>query len=70
MKAGVMQAMQTLSFQIYSHLAIDHIRTVDFGHVEPAKLEALARDAETAAKAYFEGLGVAKFPRDDQEQET
>lgn len=61
-KQGVMQAVNSLSLQIYSQLAIRYIGSRD-EHQEANQdcLQQLARDAKMAAQAYFEGIGVASF---------
>ena len=65
---AIMQAVNQLSIGIYSHLATAHISGRDEHQaVDPDKLRQLAKDSQVAAKAYFEGLGVAQFPHNSKE---
>jgi len=58
-EAAVSQAAQQLSLTIYSHLAVSHIASRDQHQtVEPEKLRQLARDAQDAGTAFFQGIGV------------
>jgi hypothetical protein len=58
-QAGVMQTVQQLSLKIYSDLALRQSWPLDDKAVE--ELQQLARDSQVAARAYFEGLGIAQF---------
>ena len=62
-RAQLMQAVGQLSLGIYSQLAVAHIANVDRAtqEADPERLRQLARDSQTAAQCYFEGLGVAQF---------
>lgn len=71
-EAAISQAVQALSLQIYSRLAADHLgghhvcpecgfQVGETAADDPEHLRQMARDAHTAAKAFFEGLGVAQF---------
>jgi hypothetical protein len=62
-EAQILQAVGQLSLGIYSHLATAHLATLDRPHQEADSptLQQMARDAKTAAEAYFEGLGIATF---------
>lgn len=62
-EAMVNRAVQGLQLGIYSQLAVSHIgkRDPKISTLDPDELRQLARDAQTAAKAYFEGLGLASF---------
>lgn len=64
-RAQLAQAVGQLSFGIYSQLATAHIATRDEHQpVDADRLRQLARDSQLAAKAYFEGLGIASFGED------
>jgi len=60
---AVQQAVQQLSISIYTRLACDYLLTASesYQHSEPQELAQLAKDSLAAAKAYFEGLGIATF---------
>ncbi len=62
-KVSLMQALTQFSSAIYTQLAVAYIATLDRPHqaIDPEHLEQLAQDAYMAAKAYFEGLGIAQF---------
>lgn len=67
-KAGIMQAVGQLSLQIYVQLATRHTHScTDICHTsshqesDRKQFQQLARDSQLAAKAYFEGLGIAQF---------
>ena len=67
MQAQVQAAIGQLSIGIYSQLASAHVATRDeHQSVDREQLQKLAKDAQTAALAYFEGIGVVK----QNEQET
>ena len=59
--AAINQAVQQLSFTIYTQVATAHIATRDPSHqqLDLDRLQQLARDSRTAAEAFFEGLGLA-----------
>ncbi len=57
-KAGIMQAVQRLSMQIYTRVAASYIAR---GNNTPDFLRDLARESFTVAQCYFEGLGIAQF---------
>ena len=61
-----MQALQSLSITIYTQLATAYIATLDrpLKEPDPAYLGKLARESNVAARAYFEGLGIAQFKAD------
>lgn len=63
-RAGILQAVQQLSLQIYVQLATEHLGTRD-GSLQESdhkqRLQQLARESHLAAKAYFEGLGMVSF---------
>ncbi len=63
------QAVQQLSLGIYSQAAVAYLATVDAEEfpVDVEQLRQLARDSQTAARAFFEGLGVATFQPDKQD---
>lgn len=64
MRAQLMHAVGQLSLAIYTQLATAHVATRDEHQiVDVALLRTLAKDSETAAKAYFEGLGIAEFEK-------
>lgn len=57
----IMQAVNEMAVGIYVQLAIAHIATRDQGlgqDVDEEQLRPLAKKCLTAAKAFFEGLGV------------
>lgn len=63
---AISQAVQGLSLQIYTRLAATEISSspltaaaTEAEHMD--RLQQLARDSHAAAKAFFEGLGVAEF---------
>ena len=60
--AAIQQAVNQLSMGIYSHAATCYVETRDAHQtIDPDKLQQLARDSMIAARAYFEGLGIARF---------
>jgi len=63
MEQQLAQAVGQMSTAIYIQLASAHIAAVDHPHQSPCpqRLKQLARDSQVAAKAYFEGLGIAQF---------
>ena len=61
MQAQIQAAINQLSIGIYSQLASAHVATRDEHQtVDREQLQKLAKDAQTAALAYFEGIGVVK----------
>ena len=63
-KASIMQAVQQLSLGIYTRVAAECLVSLSRpNQVLPETLQELAKDSHTAAQAYFEGLGVATFPK-------
>jgi len=61
MQAQVQAAIGQLSIGIYSQLASAHVATRDEHQtVDQEQLRKLAKDAQIAAVAYFEGIGVVK----------
>jgi len=68
-RAGILHAVRALSMQIYCQLASAHVGTRDRPHqeVDADLLRQLARDSQSAAEAYFEGIGVAQFQQVDQQ---
>lgn len=61
-QAAIQQAVQQLSIGIYTQSAAQYVSNHDLDQVlEPRRMELLARDSQRAARAYFEGLGIAKF---------
>jgi len=61
MQAQVQAAIGQLSIGIYSQLASAHVGTRDEHQtVDKKQLRKLAKDAQIAALAYFEGIGVVK----------
>lgn len=60
--AGIVHAVQALSLGIYSRVVVPFVASQDATTAEKsARMQQLARDSMTAAKAYFEGLGIAQF---------
>jgi len=61
---AVSQASQQLSLGIYTHLAVSYI---GMSQPEPdvEHLKKLARDAQAAGRAFFEGIGVIGAAKDD-----
>lgn len=54
-------AIGQLAMQIYSQVAISHVvRRDEHQELEPEVLRTAAKDAITAAKCYFEGIGALK----------
>jgi len=62
-RAAIEQAVQQLSFTIYTQAAAARVVTLDRPHqqLDLKQLHQLARDSHTAAQAFFEGLGVVEF---------
>ncbi len=59
MQAQLQAAIGQVSLGIYSHLATAYITTRDkHQSVDQDQLRQLAKDAQIAARAYFEGIGV------------
>ena len=59
----IMQAVNEMASGMYVQLAVAHIATRDQGldqDVDPDHLRPLARKCLTAAKAYFEGVGLVE----------
>jgi len=50
----IQQQMHELALEIYARLAVEHLR----GDVEPEYLDVLAGRSQTAARVYFEQLGI------------
>lgn len=50
----VQQQMHELSLEIFARLAVDHLR----GDVDPEYLDVLAGRSQTAARVYFESMGI------------
>ena len=68
MQAQVQAAIGQLSLGIYSQLAASHIATRDKHQaVDPNHLQQIAKDAQTAARCYFEGIGVIQQKEDKGE---
>lgn len=67
---ALQQAMQQLTMAIYTQAASTHVATLDRPHKALARedLQQLARDAQTAAQCFFEGLGVATFAPPQEEE--
>ncbi len=62
-EAVITQIVQQLSLSIYKPAAIAHIAARDeHQEIEPEHFRQLARDAQTAAQAFFEAQGV-KFKK-------
>lgn len=62
-EAQLMQAVGQMGTSIFIQLASAYIAGVDRPHqtADRDHLQQLARDSQAAAKAYFEGLGIAQF---------
>ena len=63
-KMQVMQAVNDMAVGMYVQLAVAHIATRDPGldqDVDVEELRPLAKKCMTAAKAFFEGLGVLEM---------
>ena len=54
-QAAVSQAVQQMSMGIFSRIAA---RTINGGDADEARLQQVARDSMTAARCYFEAMGV------------
>lgn len=50
----IQSQMHELSLEIFARLAVDHLR----GDVDPEYLDVLAGRSQTAARVYFEQLGI------------
>jgi len=62
--AGIVHAVQALSLGIYSRVVVPFVASQDATTAEKsARMQQLAWDSMTAAKAYFEGLGIANSSR-------
>jgi len=59
---GIMQAVHSLALGIYSRMAAEYL--YESADADAERLHRLAKHSLAAARAYFEGLGVAQF---DQE---
>ena len=68
MQASLQAAIGQLSLSIYNQLATGHIATLDAHQtIDRDRLRQLARDANVAARCYFEGMGVIEAnPGGDQ----
>lgn len=65
-QAQVQAAIGQLSIGIYSQLASAHVATRDEHQtVDQEQLRKLAKDAQMAALAYFEGIGVVSQKQGD-----
>lgn len=63
-KAEIMAAINSLSMGIYSHIASGYIATRDTHQaVDREHLQAMARNSQVAAEAYFEGRGLIQRQR-------
>lgn len=58
LQAQISQQAGALSLGIYSKLACEHLSTLEHSHIDVEKLKTLAKNARTAALAYFEGIGA------------
>jgi len=56
---AILQSLQELSLEIYCRVAAEQI-TRDDQIADIERLQQLARDSHVAAKAFFQGLGVAQ----------
>ena len=66
-QAQVQAAINQLSIGIYSQLASSHVATRDKHEtIDQEKLRKLAKDAQTAALAYFEGIGLVQQKQGDE----
>jgi len=62
MRAELMQMIGQISLGIYQQLAVSHLASLDeHQELDVERMKRHARDAQAAAKAYFEGLNIAKF---------
>lgn len=63
--------VQQLTMSIYIQAASSHVATRDrpIQQSSRGELQQLAKDSQEAARAFFEGLGVAEFS-DSEERET
>ena len=60
------QAVQQMTVDIYTQMAADHIGGRVMGEtINVKQLQEMARSAQKAAQAFFEGLGVASFQEPD-----
>ena len=57
-QAAIMQAVQQLGMSAYLRLAGDYLARREGQPAEPERLRELAKQAQTAARAYFEGVGM------------
>ena len=65
----IMQAVNDMAVGMYVQLAVAHIATRDQGldqDVDPEHLRPLAKQCLTAAKAFFEGIGVIQTANDSE----
>jgi len=61
-RAGVMQLVGQMGLNIYTATAIQYLQRLDdHEQADREHLRQLARDANAAGKAYFEGLKIAEF---------
>ena len=68
MQAQVQAAIGQVSLGIYSQIAAAHIDTRDkHQSIDQDQLRQLAKDAQLAARCYFEGIGVLRKDEDDKE---
>ena len=57
-QAQVQMLIQQVSLGIYSQLAVNHITHSGEESIRPDKLRKVAKDSLTAARCYFEGVGM------------
>ena len=65
MQQQVQAAVAQLSMGIYSQIATDYIRVGGWELVSQDRLRQLAKDSQTAARCYFEGIGVISEGKND-----
>ena len=59
---AIMQSLNQLSLALYTNLATTEIARLDsYQELDRDRLKDLAKSSSEAAKAYFEGLGIAQF---------
>ena len=54
----VSESMQDLAMEIYARLAVNHITADAGGSHDSGALRELAQEAQTAARIYFQAMGV------------
>lgn len=57
-KLQLMQAMSTLSLEIYTKMSSEYCGALGHTHLDVEKLKLMAKNSRVAAQAYFEGLGI------------